>query len=119
MEKIIKIRKIYLNFSHNNKSYILFRINQSQFDFLYFIDNQKKNKSLLFGLDFLKLIQNYSNNNPKVECIECNLGINVKGGVSLDGNDQVEFNFTIHRCNEILAQLKKKLKVNSDLIEFF
>ena len=118
MSKSIIITKIHDIFTHHEKDYILFSTNHSNYKFLYFKDRIKSNKSLFFGDNFMNLISLYRKD-PKIECIECSLGANILGGIALDGENQVEFNFSIQECNEILKKLKLFLKDNPVFIELF
>ncbi|TFG30039.1 MAG: hypothetical protein EU532_01800 [Promethearchaeota archaeon] len=112
------INEIHLNFTHHNRDYVVFSTNHSKFFFLYFKHEKKPIRSLFYGDNFLTLISSYLNDS-NVECIECQLGIHIKGGISVDGSDQVNFNITRQESNKILKKLKKKLRTKTNYIDYF
>ena len=116
--KQIKINKIHLTFTHKNKSYILFDIEDSNNTYLYFFNPDNKNRTLLYGKDLESLIQKYLQN-PKIECLECQLGLNIKGAICFDEGNLIESNLTIEKANKILRKLKKNVKERKDYIYLF
>ncbi|TFG05424.1 MAG: hypothetical protein EU539_09360 [Promethearchaeota archaeon] len=118
MVKNIKINKIQMEFTHHEKEYVIFTTNHSEFCFLYFKHEKEPVRSLVYGDNFSTLISLYLND-PNVDCIECQLGTHIKGGISNDGSDQVVFNISLKECNKILKELKKKLNNRIDFIEYF
>ena len=76
-------------------------------------------KGLLYGHGFLgeipKLLQD-----PSIDCLECQLGSHIMGGVSFEENGEIiENNMSIEECNEILTELKKELIISNDMVQLF
>ncbi|UYP45625.1 hypothetical protein NEF87_001910 [Candidatus Lokiarchaeum ossiferum] len=63
-------------------------------------------QALFFGDNFQEKIPQIMKT-PDENCIECNLGRNIIGGISKDGNDQVDFGLQPEDANQILHLLKK------------
>lgn len=118
MSNKIEITKIHSIFHHNHRNYILFSTNHSQFDYLYFKHMKKNIQSLFFGNNFLIYISNLIKKND-VDCIECELGTRILGGISFDQDIQIANNLTINECNQILSNLKNFLKNTKKIIELF
>ncbi|MBD3352028.1 MAG: hypothetical protein GF364_11130 [Candidatus Lokiarchaeota archaeon] len=92
------------------KLYILFIIEDFRYPLLFSceINNVTNGKrSLFYGSNlrtkFLEL------KSKGVDCIECSLGTEITGGVSLDAGDIVEFGLPIKTANTILLALKRYL----------
>ena len=106
------IDKIILYFRHNNRQYILFSLKSDTDTYLY-IKNEKENLiSLLFGKEIIPKIQSLLNENS-TKCIECELGTLIKGGVSYDEPNLVEFNLSKSKANQILEDLT----INTDILK--
>ncbi len=116
LEKL-KIKEIYSVFNHHDKEYILFSIYDSEFDYLYFTNKNHNIRSLLYGIKLSSFISSLLDD-PTVTCIECNLGVLIEGGISLDGDSIVEINLSILKGNQILNALKKRLRNNANIIKF-
>jgi hypothetical protein len=56
---------------------------------------------------------------PSVDCLECQLGTHIMGGVSFEEQEIVENNMSIEECNEILTELKKELIISNDMVQLF
>lgn len=109
-------------FEHEEKFYIYFKKKDSDFDFLFAISLKNTNQSLFYGENFEPIILK-SRKTPN-NCIECALGIKVKGGVSFDNNSIIDFNLNINEANDIIATIIEYLKKNNqvqllDRIRFF
>lgn len=101
----LKIHKIHSVFFHQNQDYILFSLKNSVKDFLYFQNADKTVRALFFGDNFQERIPQILKTSD-TECIECNLGRNIVGGISNDSNDQVDFGIQPEEANKILDLLK-------------
>lgn len=113
-----KIDTINLVFKHHSQDYVLFTMTNSPNDFI-FLQNETKNvRSMFFGHNFAEripiLIQD-----PKNECIECSLGLDISGGISIDGKDQVEFGISVEEANSIIDGLKTHPTVINFEIPYF
>lgn len=108
-DKMEKTITIVITFEKSDKIYILFKIKDDQNEYLYISSKKADNRSLLFGENLESFIL-LNKDNPKIECIECQLGNNIQGGVSLDGRDIVESNLNVSKANTILMKLKSVLK---------
>ena len=106
--KNIKIRKILQTFIHHNRYYIVFQIEHYDRDFLYLIHRVNDIYALFYG-KHLNLIVSKFKNDPNIECIECNLGTKIKGGVAWDSGDLTHFNLDKMTANKILKELKEML----------
>ncbi|TXT57181.1 MAG: hypothetical protein BAJALOKI2v1_520008 [Promethearchaeota archaeon] len=118
MEKDISIKKIFKIFKHSNKDYVLFSTTHSDFIYLYFSENNKRNRSLLYGKHTLLQIVLDCLNTKSNDCIECKLGSEIEGALSLDGGDLIHSNISINEANGILKSLKTKVK-KKNLIRLF
>lgn len=114
----MKIKNIHSIFTHNNKSYVLFDIERSNHNYLYFFNPKNQNRSLLFGEDLNFLIPKYLRNSS-IDCLECSLGSQILGAVSLDNGDIAQSNLSLEEANKILENLRYKIKEDKDLIKFF
>lgn len=112
------IKEIHSIFSLKLRKYILFSLKDEDRVFLYFFHTKQPVKGLLYGYNLLNEIPRLLED-PSIECLECNLASQIIGGISFDNNEIVESNISIEECNIILAELKKELKINTDLIQLF
>lgn len=98
-------------FTHHKTNYIHFALKEKSGDFLYLISEDEKICSLFFGSNFRTLIP-LLRSDPDVKCIECDMGLNIQGGVSYDSEDLVEFSFTTDEANSIIDLLDKSKHPN-------
>ncbi|MHA1744940.1 MAG: hypothetical protein ACTSWW_03005, partial [Promethearchaeota archaeon] len=91
------IEKIHLVFKHHNQEYVLFTVTNSPYDYIFFQNEAKTVRSIIFGY-FAERIPRLMQD-PKIECIECSLGLDISGGISIDGKDQVEFGISVQEAN--------------------
>ena len=114
----ITIKKIESVFMHHEKMYILFSLNNSNFEYLYFTTHDYRIRSLLFGKNLISQV--YHNRDDKsISCIECNLCSKIEGGISFDDGSIAENDLTIDKCNLILKELKNNMVEHTDIINFF
>jgi hypothetical protein len=104
-------------FTRHDRKYCLFSLKNHPDEFLYFSHVGRDLRALFFGKGFLRAI-------PEIEkkpdlCIECCLGTRIKGGVSLDGKDLINFHFPVPVANGILVRLRQKLGKNGVWIILF
>lgn len=112
------IDQVHLHFEYENKDYILFSTKNPSKTFLYFKHKSRSLRALFYGKDFQKLIPPLLNQ-KEISCIECELGKNIKGGVSLDAGELAEFNLSVRISNEILMNLRTYQQEEYDLIKLF
>ncbi|MCK5345616.1 MAG: hypothetical protein KAR20_19535, partial [Candidatus Heimdallarchaeota archaeon] len=75
------------------------------YEYIFFQNEAKSVRSIFFGKHFAQRIPQLIKNS-KNECIECSLGIDINGGISIDGKDQVELGISVKRANQIIDWLK-------------
>ena len=100
-----KIEAILLEFTHHTQKYILFSLEASSEEYLYIQNKTKSVRSILFGKHFADKIPQLIKN-PQNACIECSLGLDISGGISIDGNEQVEFGISVEEANLIVDCLQ-------------
>jgi len=83
----------------------LFTLESSSEEYLFFQNETKSVRSIFFGQHFADRIPGLREN-PKNECIECSLGLDISGGISIDETDQVEFGISVEEANNIIDCLK-------------
>jgi len=110
------IDKIILLFNHSNRQYILFSLLSDAETFLYLKNEKETIISLLYGKEIYPKILSLLKENS-TNCIECELGMLIEGGVSYDRPDFVEFNLSKSRANQILEDLKKNTEIINKKIE--
>ena len=110
------IDKIILHFRHNNRQYILFSLKSDTNTYLYLKHEKENIISLLYGDKIYPKIRSLLNENS-TKCIECELGTLIKGGVSYDEPDLVEFNLSKSRANQILEEIKINTEIIKNKIE--
>ncbi|MHA1775563.1 MAG: hypothetical protein ACTSWC_02245 [Promethearchaeota archaeon] len=91
-------------FSHNQRVYFLFSLKGNSHDFLYLTHFTQPITALFFGTGFAEFLKDFDCNAS--ECLECELGTRILGGVSIDHDSQVEFNLSKKDANKILVALK-------------
>ncbi len=107
---------ILRQFTRHDRNYWVFSIPSNPHTFLYFSHRKKDLRALFYGMGFKEEI-------PRIEqepdlCIECGLGTLIKGGVSLDGGDVVDFNCERETANRIIGQLRKQGDGPGALIQY-
>lgn len=100
------------------RKYIVFSLKNDNRLFLYFIHRKLPIKGLLYGHGFLGEI-NRLLEDPSTDCLECNLGSHIMGGISFDHDEIIENNMSIEECNLILTELKKELIISNDMVQLF
>ncbi len=115
MSKIHDPLIIHLVFTRNHQKYILFSLSSLNYEYLYVYHMKKPIRSLFYGENFQGLISTLLQDTT-VDCIECSLGPNMIGGVSIDGDQQVLNKMSLEECNTILARLKVELKRSLDIV---
>ncbi len=107
--------KLIQCFSNEQKDYILFekRFPKSDRQYLYFQNQDQNIRSLLFGKHLKKHILEIWED-PNRDCIECNLGTQIMGGVSFDKGDLIENGLSIKKANSLISSLKTKIKNNNN-----
>ena len=109
---------ILTRFDHHKRVYFIFSLENSPKEYIFFSHSQLPIRSLLFGLNFHLKWKNFDHSQS--ECFECSLTQEIEGGVSYDQDDQVEFNFSIYKANQILTELQKNVDVSDQkIIKFF
>ncbi|MBD3193991.1 MAG: hypothetical protein GF317_02980 [Candidatus Lokiarchaeota archaeon] len=114
----MKIKNIESAFTHSGKSYILFSIVDSNYNYLYFFNPENQNRSLLYGDNLTQLVSKYLKN-PSIDCLECHLGAEILGAVSLDESDIIQNNLSLEEANDLLKNLKCKVEELDNSIKFF
>ena len=84
--------------------------------YLYLKHEKENIIALLYGKDIFPKIQSLLNENS-TNCIECELGTLIKGGVSYDEPDLVEFNLSKSKANHILEDIKLNTEIIKNKIE--
>ena len=110
-----EIDEILSIFIHQQSHYIHFSLKEKPEDFLYLISEDEEIFSLFFGNNFRTLIPSLRSDTD-VNCMECDVGLNIQGGVSYDSKDLVNFNLTVDQANSIIELLTKSK--NTDEINF-
>lgn len=100
----LKLEKIYRKFKTSSANYIHFKIQQSQWDYLSVQYEDHSKYSLFYGKNFDEQLQQYLQDSS-TDCIECQLGTNIQGGISFDNGELVYFNFSVEKANKILQIL--------------
>jgi len=110
------IKEVIMNFKHNNRQYILFSLKSNTETYLY-LKNEKENiVSLLYGKEIHPKIQSLLNENT-TNCIECELGTLIEGGISYDKPDLVEFDLSKSKANQILEDIKLNAEIIKNKID--
>ncbi len=110
--------EILTRFEHQERVYFIFSLENSPREYIFFSHGQLPIRSLLFGRDFHLKWKNFDKINS--DCFECSLAQEIEGGVSYDREDQVEFNFSIDKANQILAELQKEVDISDQkYIQYF
>ena len=118
MAEKITIKKIDSVFRHDDKTYILFSLINSKFEYLYFTTPDYRIRSILFGKDLISQVS-LNREDKSISCIECNLCSKIDGGISFDNGSIVENDLTVDKCNLILKELKNTLIEYAEIIKFF
>ena len=115
-DKKSDIKEIIMNFRHNNRLYILFSLNSDTETYLYLKNDKENIISLLYGKEMYPKIQSLLNENS-TNCIECDLGTVIEGGISYDNPNLVEFNLSKSKANQILEDIKRNAEIIKNQIE--
>jgi len=110
------IDKIILCFKHNNRQYILFSLKSDTNTYLYLKHEKENIISLIYGKEIYPKIQLLLNENS-TNCIECELGTLINGGISYDEPDLVEFDLSKSKANQILEHIKLNTEIINKKIE--
>ena len=111
-----KIREVLSVFSHFGEYYVLFCSYFSEFPMLYCYNPASGMKSLFYGERFCETIPEIRARKSKT-CIECSLSLQIKGGISYDGGDLLEFGLSKEEANNILQNLKRE--ANTPMVSLF
>jgi hypothetical protein len=117
MAAMSAIRAVHCLFSRHERRYCIFSVSGRNEDFLYYSHTSNPLRALMFGVDFTGKLPGLLNNEDL--CIECGLGLSVKGGVALDKGDCIAWYCTVEEANAVLASLKEHLGNDRGWIELF
>lgn len=104
-------------FLRHDRKYCIFPVTGRDEEFLYYSHMSRPLRSLMFGRNFLDQLPGLMEREEL--CIECGLGLSVKGGVALDTGDLIAWHCTVEEANRILIALKQKLGEEGRWIEPF
>ncbi len=105
MNRTPKIRKIHSSFSRHDRNYCIFSLEGSNSEYLFYSHFSRPLRSLMYGADFSGQLPRLM---EKADlCIECGLGLSIKGGVALDEGDCIAWNMTIEEANAILSAFRQ------------
>ncbi|NTW92363.1 MAG: hypothetical protein HGA40_02845 [Methanoregulaceae archaeon] len=111
------ILSIHLMFLRHDRKYCIFQVTGRDDDFLYYSHTSRPLRSLMIGRNFLDQLPGLMEREEL--CIECGLGLSVKGGVARDTRDLIAWHCTVEEANRILIALKQKLGEEGRWIEPF
>jgi hypothetical protein len=112
-----EIQEILMQFSHNDREYCIFSLQDTPDMYLYFSHRERPLRALFFGKDFRDEITRLAQQSDI--CIECGLGTRIHGGISLDGADSVSMNISLEEANVIITLLKNRLNPGGEWIAPF
>lgn len=104
-------------FTRHDRWYCIFSVSGRNEEFLYYTHRDKPLRSLMFGDDFFGKVPGLMKNDDL--CIECGLGLSVKGGVALDDGDLIAWHCTVDEANAIVRALKNTLGEEGKHIALF
>ena len=113
----VKIQMIHREFFRDDRRYCIFSVEGIQDEFLYYSHTGFPLRSLMYGNEFLRQLPGLMEKENL--CIECGLGLSVKGGVAIDNGDCISWQCTIKGANRVLSALKEKLGEKGTWIEIF
>lgn len=105
MTKTPVVRTIHRSFTRHERNYCIFSVEGHDNDYLFYSHTSRPLCSLMYGVDFPGQLPDLM---EKDVCIECGLGLSIKGGVALDDGDLIAWNMSVHEANLILSALKQK-----------
>jgi hypothetical protein len=111
------VSSIITIFTRHDRWYCIFSIAGRPEEFLYYTHRNKPLRSLMFGDHFVAQLPGLMKKEDL--CIECGLGLSVKGGVALDDGELIAWHCKVEEGNEILAGLKEMLGENRQWIVLF
>lgn len=95
------------------KFYILFKIDDFPYYFLYFTNLQEPVRAMYFGPNIMENVQKAMGKSEN-SCIECETCVDIVGGVSISGHKMVEMSFSYGDSIRVLNALKKRLDLDLD-----
>lgn len=98
---------ILMTFTRHDRWYCIFSLAERTGEYLYYTHEKKPLRSLMFGDHFVDQVPGLMKKEDL--CIECGLGLSVKGGVALDDGDHIAWHCTVEEANTILRALKETL----------
>lgn len=111
------IHTVHAAFGRHERRYCIFTLRGCGEDFLYYSHLSQPLRSLMRGCDFTGQLPRLMQKEDL--CIECGLGLSVKGGVALDNGDCIAWNCTVEEANAIIASLKEYLGTEGRWITLF
>lgn len=113
----IHIGIIHPVFSRHDRRYVFFSVEDREGDFLYYSHTSRPLRSLMYGEDFPGQLPHLLEKDDL--CIECGLGLSIKGGVALDDGELIAWNMTPEEANHVLEALKRKTGDAGSWIQLF
>lgn len=105
-------------FNHEDRTYFIFKILDSPYEYLYFVHHSLPIFSLLYGVQFFAKFKDFNLASDK--CFECGLGLNIQGGVSYDQDEKAEFDLSALQANKIITELNQRVeKKYHSLFKYF
>lgn len=106
-----------MTFTRHDRWYCIFSVAGRSEEFLYYTHREKPLRSLMFGDDFAGQVPGLMKKEDL--CIECGLGLSVKGGVALDDGDLIAWHCTVDEANALLVALQKTLGNERERVTLF
>lgn len=117
MVSTVLIMTVHNQFTRHERRYCIFSITGRDEEYLYYSHMDRPLRSLMFGRDFLTKLPGLMKEEDL--CIECGMGLSIKGGVALDAGDLLAWHCTVDNVNTVLTMLKEKLGEEGYWIELF
>ena len=111
------IPSVLMTFTRHDRWYCFFSIASRTGEFLYYTHREKPLRSLMFGDHFVDQLPGLMKKDDL--CIECGLGLSVKGGVALDDGDLIAWHCTVDEANALLVALQKTLGNERERVTLF
>ncbi|MDD5142751.1 MAG: hypothetical protein PHF39_04850 [Methanoregula sp.] len=111
------VPSVLMTFTRHDRWYCIFSIAGRNGEFLYYTHEKKPLRSLMFGENFTGQVPGLMKKEEL--CIECGLGLSVKGGVALDDGDLIAWHCTVEEANTILKALRETLGNEGKQITLF
>ncbi|AGB01722.1 hypothetical protein [Methanoregula formicica] len=99
------VSSVVITFTRHDRWYCIFSVADREEEFLYYTHHDKPLRSLMFGDHFVDQLPGLMKKEDL--CIECGLGLSVKGGVALDDGDLIAWHCTVEEANAILTALQE------------